>query len=428
MSARAIRLVVPAQMVKLAISLLLQIMIARLLMPEGRGVYALCIAISTALMLLTFFGNEFGIRYLLATNKIDIERAFQYLLCISLLSFSISVFVSLLLHNSALIDFGGSSPAILILACLFSFGQLLTTQINVFLTIRGHYLQASFLAVIDEFLKLVVAAALLYKHPTVTSALLATIIGNAIITSFCVLRFNLYRSVLTTPNMSDLSFIYKFGLRSFWFNLSNLSNAHMGTLALAGLMTNAQLGIYNLAFGLIARAQVLPDALNRVLVPESMASDDRGRQFRMIQISVTGLLALSLVIVVILGVFNQSLMTLLFGIEYREVGPVAFLLFLGFMLKLMVKPLEAYFNEIAGKPGIIAIIQVVGITMMAMLTYLGAAFFGLSGAAIGSAAAMFLSSSAIILAYTRSTGRPVTALINLKALGEGLGKLRAGRN
>ena len=295
------------------------------------------------------------------------------------------------------------------------------------MTLRGQFFAASVLAIVEEILKLVLAAIFLYKNPTVECALLAVILGNLAIILYSVLRYKFYVKDFVEFRIRDCRFIYSYGLRSFWLNLSNLSNAHMGTLVLSGLMTNSQLGIYNLAFGLIARLQVLPDALNRVLVPASIANTDKDRRFRMIQISVTGLLAFSLLVVPVLGMFNKPIMTFLFGIEYREAGPIALFLFIGFAFKLIGKPLEAHFNEIVGNPTIIAGIHVFSITMMALLTYFGAVQFGLAGAAIGSSTAMILGAVALLIAYTRSTGYQFASLVSARALIVRLRQIRHGK-
>jgi O-antigen/teichoic acid export membrane protein len=125
--------------------------------------------------------------------------------------------------------------------------------------------------------------------------------------------------------------------------------------------------------------------------------------------------------------FSKQIMTFLFGIEYREAGPIAFFLFIGFAFKLIGKPLEAHFNEIVGNPTIIAGIHIISITMMALLTYFGAVQFGLAGAAIGSSAAMLLGALALLMAYTRSTGYHFANLLSLRALLVTLSQIRLGR-
>lgn len=418
---KAVSIVVPAQFLKLILSLGLQILIARMLLPDGRGVYGICIATSTVLLVATFFGNEFGIRYLLVRKRITSAQAFRYLMLTATLAFMITLALAWALIYFDIWLAERVTWAQLAIASGLAFSQLVTTQINVFMTISGRYLSASVLAVAEEALKLGAMVALLVAFPSVEMALGGAILGNLVVATFSSVRYKFYRKDYRALRLRDLVFIYRYGLRSLWLNLSNLSNAHMGTLALSGLMSNERLGIYNLAFALIAKVQVFPDALNRVLVPASMTNRDGDSRFQMVRISVTGLLVFSLLVVPVLGFWSKPIITLLFGIEYVDSGPIAFILFVGFAFKIIGKPLEAHFNEVVGRPALVAGIQFFSMTMMIALTYFGAVSHGLIGAAIGSATAIALGGFALFLAYARSSGRSLLSPINFASL---LGRVR----
>ena len=424
MAIRALSILVPAQTLKLVFSLVLQILIARLLLPEGRGIYAICISTSAVLLVATYLGNEFGIRYLLVSSRITTPQALRYLLLTVAFSLSISL---VLIWTATFFDFWLTervTRAQLALACILAFSQLVTTQINVFMTIKERYREAAVLGIVEEVIKLILMAVLLFTFPSVEVALLSVIIGNIIIALYSIVRFRFYVRDFEAIDIEKITFIYSYGLRSLWLNLSNLSSGHMGTLILSGLVSNERVGFFNLAYGLIARVQVLPDTLNRILVPTSAANNDHGARLRMVRISVTGLLVFSILVALVLGFLNGPIIYLLFGSEYIEAGPIAFILFVGFSFKVISKPLEAYFNEIVGNPRIIAITQVFSITMMALLTYVGAVQFGLVGAAIGSSAATFLGSIALSVAYARSTRQHYSALIDFRSLIERLGQLK----
>lgn len=411
MYARAVYYIVQAQLTKLVIGLVVQIIIARMLLPEGRGIYAICVAASTLLLVLTHFGNEYGIRYLLVRKRITSAQAFHYLVLTAATSMILSLCIIASIELLGILAYGKVTWQHLMLACLLSISQLLTTQINVFMTVRGQYLEASILAVSEETLKLIVAVALLFVMPTVEIALVSAILGNIFITSYTIVRHGFLARDFKAIRLWDIVFIYKYGLQSFWLNLSGISTAHMGTLILSSVMSYGQIGIYNLAFGLISRFQVFPDAIGRILVPASMASNDEEKRFKMIQLSMTAFLALSLFIALIFGLLYEQVITLFFGREYAEAGMVAFILFLGFMFKVICKPLEIHFNEISGTPKVVAGIQIFSIIAMAFLTYIGALTFGLNGAAVGSSVALVLGATVILFVYKFSTQRPISSLI-----------------
>lgn len=425
MSTKALSYLLPAQLLKLILSMALQIVIARLLLPEGRGVYALCIAVSTGFTLVTHLGNEFGIRYLLLNKRINLREAIQYLLLIASFSWLTSLGMVYFAWSFDHLLSVRISSFQLALACTFSFTQLIITQFNVFMTIKEQYLSASILAVMEEAVKLCLLAVILIQSNSVEVVLISLTFGNIIIGAYMLNRFRLLDKARGLFNLNDIRFIYSYGLRSFWLNFSNLSNGHMGTLVLAGLMTNSQIGIYNLAFGLVAKIQVIPDALNRVFVPASIQAKDPQRQISMMKLSITGLLIFSLTITPVLGIFNRRIIESLFGPEYTDAGPIAFLIFVGFALKIIVKPIEAYFNEVIGRPNVIALNQIFGVIMMAVFTYFGGTMFGLPGAALGSSVALIFSSLILLFTYLRCVRLNISGLFDFQGL---IARLIRGRD
>ena len=409
--------VVLSILVKLAISLALQVFISRELLPEGRGIYAVCIASSTFLLVVTFFGNEFGIRHLLVQKKITPSQAVLYLCVVSFFSFIAALLIAFGLYVFHFWIFERITLLQSLLALILVFSQLISTQINVFLTIQRKYMAASLVGIGEEFAKLLVLLILFMQIPSVETALVATSIGSILTSVFCVVRFRFLVKDFSGVHLKEVRYILIYGLQSVWLNLSNLSNAQLGTLILSGLMSNERVGLYNLAFGLVARVQVLPDALNRVLVPASIGSDDETRA-KMVRLSATALLLFCFAIVPLLGLWNEQIMSYAFGVEYAEAGPVAFVLFLGFMFKVICKPIEAYFNEITGNPMIIAVSQIFSVAAMTVATFLGATTGGLIGASAGSAIALVLSAAILLVVYARFTNQKLHKLLDFGALHE----------
>jgi len=427
MAVKALTIIVSGQILKLVLSLVLQILIARYLLPEGRGVYGICIASASILLIATFLGNEYGIRYLLAWKKITSLQAFWYLLVTAAISLVASI---VLIWLTAIFDFRIAENVTylqLSLAILLAFSQLITTQLNVFMTINGKYLEASAFAVGEEVIKLALVSLMLAYNATVELALVSIIFGNIITSILAIIHNRYYLCDLGGIRLQDIAFIYRYGFRSFWLNLANVSNTHLGTLILSGLMPADRVGIYNIAFGLISRVQVIPDSLNRILVPESIGSNDGKSKLKMIRVSVSGLLVLSIIVLAAFGMLYEPIIILMFGAGYADVGPIALYLLIGFLFKVIGKPIEAHFNEIAGKPIIIAMIQVFGVMVMAVFTYLGAGYFGLPGAAIGSAIAIAISAMVLLVVYAKSTRQTLSELFDFRSLSNAVMQIRAGK-
>lgn len=411
-----VKIVLAAQLAKVFVALLLQIMIARFLMPEARGVYALCIAMSAIFIVLTYFGNEFGIRYLLVTKQINAAQAASYLAVTILASMLVAL---ALVWFAAIIEvsiFAGPTTMQIKLAVVLAFTQLLATQLNVVLTISQKYLEASILGVLEEMLRVGAVFFFALNSPSVETVLIAIIAANIISISIISTRHKFYKFSYSAFDIQHIFFTLRYGLKAFWINLGNLSTAQMGTLVLAGVLTNTQIGFYHLAFGLVARIQVIPDAINRVLVPVSFNSKSDDARLTMVQVASTALLAMVLVIVPVFFAFNKQIMTVLFGPEYTEAGILAAIILCGFAIRTIGKPLEAYFTEVVGRPGVTAKIQIAYVIAMASFTYFGGIVAGPVGAALGSAIAIIFGTLVLFFAFSVLTQRSVLTVVSFDTL------------
>lgn len=412
-----VSIVLKAQLVKILIALVLQSMIARFLTLDERGIYAICIAMSAILIVFTYFGNEFGIRYLLVTKQINATQATMYLTITILVSMLVALALVLLALNISFYTISGPTTLQITLAVIMAFSQLLTTQLNVVITISQKYVEASIFGILEEVLKIgSVFVFVLLKAPSVEMIMLAIIAANAISISIVIIHQQLYKFGRATFDIQHIVFFVKYGLNMFWMNLGNLSIAQLGTIVLAGVMTTAQIGLYHLAFGFVARIQVIPDAINRVLVPASVNSDNEMTRYKMMQVASTGFLAIAIFIVPVFFLFDRSIIILLFGREYAEAGTLGSILLSGFVFKMIGKPLEAYFSEVIGRPDITAKIQFFYVLAMLGFTYIGGVVSGPLGAAFGSALALIFGAVILFCSFSALTQRPVWSVISFRSL------------
>ncbi len=424
MLVRGVAIFAPAQIAKLFVSMGMQILVARLLLPEGRGLYGVCLAIAAVLLISTYFGNEFGVRHLLFEKRITPPQALRYLVITAALSWVAALTVVFLIVRSGVWLPEGITWPLLLLACTLAFSQLVTTQINVIMTLSGKFAAAASLAVGEELLKLALVSTLLLRHPSVETALLALLLGTSLTAVASASLAGWLKSDPERLQLEHFREIYGYGVRSVWLNLSSMSTVHIGTLVLSGLMANAQIGIYNLASALVSRLQVIPDALNRVLVPASMASDRPDDRFRMMRLSVTGLAVFSLGVAPFVATFSRPAIQIMFGHEYVPAAPLVIVLFVGFACKIIGKPLEAHFIEISGEPTVLGFIHVFSMITMCLLTHLGAIEYGLLGATVGSALSLILSAILLLTAYLRMTGTSFGSLFDFGPLLSRLLELR----
>ena len=391
-------LLLVSQVVIMLTGLVIQIVMARLLMPEGRGLYALCIVYSSIIVLLTNFGNEFGIRFLLLKKKLNLSESFLFLIITAAISVIISVLILSLfgdfLQTKVLTKV---STYQILLALFFTITTLISKQINVLLTISKEFKKAAFISFFEEVLKLLLLFLLLRQFQTVETALISVIIANTVIILFYMIRFKLYVLSFKNINFFNLKFIYNYGLKSFFMSFSNLANNHLGIIILSIYLSNEKIGVYSVAFGLISRFQFIPDTLNRVFVPLSNENQKEGTDS--LKLFSSFLFYLFMAIVIFLFIFGDYIVTLLFGNDYREAGLLLKILSVGFVFKMLSKPIEAYYNEVKGKPVIISIINIFTLILLSVFMLIMSKNYGLIGASIASSFTMILAFTALFISF-----------------------------
>lgn len=395
-------MLVSSQVVAIVANLLIQIVLARLLLPEGRGVYAICIMFAALMSVLTYLGNEFGIRHLLVRNKLTTQQAFGYLLTTCLGAFLASLLV---VYLSTFFEFGflgKTNDSQLLLSIIFGASQLISVQVNVFLSISGRFKDAAIFAVFSELTKLLIIVVALNHTDNVETALLATIVANFFVILIYIVKYNLIGVNTFRIELSVLRYIYSYGLKSFVFNFTNFANIHIGVMILSFFLSNEKIGIYSFAYALVSKVQVLPDAINRYLVPAVSAKKSSLERKQMILVTMLGLLILCISVMIFLIFFGELLVLWLFGESYVQATLLIKLLFLGFIFKMLAKPIEAYFSEISGQPLDLTKVNLITLCFMIVSMLAFTPNFGVLGAVFTNVCAMLFGFLLLYSMFTRA--------------------------
>lgn len=374
------------QLLSMLINLGTQIVLARELFPEGRGAYALCIIYSSIFILFTNFGNEFGIRFLFLKNKINISESFLFLIITLLIALFFSLIILLMMSLFQVDVFSKTSHYQVALALFFSASSMVCRQTNVLLSLNKNFKNSALISIFDELLKFLFLFILLNKFRSIEVAFITMMLANAFTIMVYFFRFRLFQINFKNINFHNLKFIYNYGLASLFTSLSNLANAHVGTLILSIYLSNYKIGVYSVAFGLASRLQVLPDTLNRLFVPISKDEDDIIE--KNLKNFSSFLLYFMIIVLFIILLFSENIIILLFGIGYIEASLVLKILSIGYLFKVLSKPLEAWYNEIKGNPIVVSKINALGIIVLSILMLIGSKYYGLIGAALATASTM----------------------------------------
>lgn len=397
------------QITVILLSVATQIVLARFLMPENRGIFAIYIVYSSFFMLLVSFASEFGIRFLFIKGEISREECFALLTLVGLIGVALTPLVIVFVEFIWQIDFVS-----LVCALIFTILSFVNRQCNVVLTLDKQYAKASILGIVEELLKILALFFVLNQGSSVQNAFVALVVAELIV---YVLYFYDFRTKLLIQKYSlcnKLLEVYGFGLRTFISSLTNLVNAQIGVIILSVVLTEYDVGLFVVAFGLAARTQVIPDILNRVVVSRSQTENGTNLS------EVMGISSLILFSYLFLGgfvfLFAQYLLILMFGEDYLRVTNVFRIVLCAFLFKVLAKPLEAYFIEMEGYPMVVSRANLFGLVSISFGLYCGANTYGLTGAAIGICASLILTYYLILVKYLKATGLGLVQLYHPKNL------------
>ena len=107
---------------------------------------------------------------------------------------------------------------------------------------------------------------------------------------------------------------------------------------------------------------------------------------------------------------------LLFGIEYIKATFILKILSTGYLFKVLSKPLEALYNEIKGNPLIISKANAFGFFVLIISMFLGSKYYGLTGAALGTAITMLISYLVIFIYHLKNNRTNFLDYYNLENL------------
>ena len=415
-SIKNISTLLSSQVVTMLIGMIIQVIIARLLLPEGRGVYAICIMFASMMGVITYLGNEYGIRYLLLRRVINLQEAFRYLLLTCAIALLISFAIFFIVKNFDIGFFGKATQKQFFLSLLLVPTQLISVQINVFLTINKKFKDAAKMIVYGEVFKLVVMSIALLQVSTVEMALMSMILTNLLIIFLYTARYDLFSKKDVTLKFSNLKSIYLYGFKSFFLTLNNFANVHVGTLILSFYMTNEKIGIYSIAYALVAKVQVIPDAINRFLVPRVGNELNESKGKYIILMTVMALLILCVAVTLFLVSFGDQLVYVIFGSSYLEAALLMKILFVGFSFKILSKPIEAYFNEISGEPSKIGKIQAMTLVFTTLLMIYLIPEYELIGVTIANLIGLLLGFGLVFYSFVRCLDKNELSQINPKKL------------
>lgn len=395
------------------INLVSQIILARFLLPEGRGEYTVCIIFSIMLGTVFFLSSDVGIRNKLALQKISINQAFSYLVGFTFVFSLIAIISGILLIKTDISFFEkASTNNFLISLAIIPFQQISDQQIILLSTNQNFKESATFL-VISELLKVILIAVFIKNlNLGVSGALLAQICANIIIIFIIFYNTKFFYSNIKFQSKL-VKDILSHGIRFYIGKISNLSNIQIGTIIMAFFLEPRELGIYAVGSAFILKIRMIPDSINTVLIPR-IAYGKSDKEVNDIILRNSKLLFyICGILLLVLAVLANLIISLLFGNEYIQAAYVIQILCIGLLFHCTLKPIEAYFAVISIYPQIAskAVLYGIIVNIISLVYFLPK--FGIYGAAISISLNYIISSFYLLFEFKEKRQIQIRDLLKL---------------
>ena len=400
------------------LTIVTSIIVARLLGPADRGVYAFVLLFGSSLLPLATLGSGAGVLYLVSSGKFIADRVFitscllglgTGALCAGVIGACIAGHVfgsvvtalplSLLLPLLLVLPLQGMDFMVNRVAMGTNWFSLMNWSF-----IAKPLLNAIFLLIAVGLLRLGVRGAVL----AVCTAAFVSAMGTL------TLSLRRYRPVFTF----DRAFVrgsFSYGLRGWWGDLALRANLRLDQFLL-GLMGQAsQLGLYAVAVNLTELLWVIPDAMGPVLFNRIAASstteEERGHLLALIH---RVLFLMTLVVALLIGLFAPFALRITVGMKYVGAAGALQLLLPGTLAMVSTKTLTKYFGGV-GQPLKTSIPQVAGAILSAVMYVVLIPRIGIAGAAIASSLGYATTAIVCLYIYTSDLKRGIAELFLVRA-------------
>lgn len=371
------------------LGLLVQAMLARALLPEGRGSYAVCLVFATALGMLCTPGAQQGAQQFVMTREVTASQAVSCALAIVLVGSAIAAALSLPLIGSGVPYFQKATPAsfhiALALLPVTAFALVVEHQLAA-LRRFGRLAMASLLRMAVSVLA--IAVFVWSWGFGVSGALWAWICAEAVMIAACLWDLRRHCGLMfVAPRLQPLRRILGYGLRYHVARAAEGLGPHAGVLLLGMLANDAEIGLFAAASALMLGILIVSNSVGNALLPRiasgKFARTALGRVEGRPELVATCLrlvgVTTACALVAILAV-GGPLVRFLFSDAFLPSLPLLWLIAPGMLAVACAGILSTYFKAV-NRPGVCSWAQLVALSVEVVALVVLFRWFGIAAAA-----------------------------------------------
>lgn len=370
---------ITSQMVMFIILMAFNLLASRILGPEAFGYYTLFLLIPFFLGRFGHLGLDAANAYFISDKTKEINLFWNSILLIIIVS-GVLFFIVSIDFSYELNLFGIQSVFIFSLIPLTIF-SMFRTLFQSLLIGKDRIALNSFISVFDATVPLIGLALLVFWGTLSANSLILVSLVGLFVTSFAIFYFVEKKGFFDTDFVLLKNSI-RYGSKSWLNNLANQMLYKVDVFFIGYFLGLKSVGIYAVAVILIEKSWYLSGAIGNAIFPKLKKLDDKSSCTLAISAAKINYV-LSILGVLVICIFAEPIMLLLFGAEYKDSSDVLFWLAPGIVALSIPKVLISHLAA-KNKLGVAVKASTTSMVLNVVLNIILIPFYGLIGAAIAS--------------------------------------------
>lgn len=394
------------RVLNLILALGFTILVARLLGPEGKGIYTLAILLPTTIVMATNLGIGPATIYYVAqgkySNKIILGNNLYIAIFFSAIGLLTGYFF-IYFYRTTLLP--GVESYYLYLALLLIIGNICFNYFQGLLLGKLIITKYNTITFAQSVLLIILTIILL---PVFKIGIKGAIIANIVTVYFgaLILFYSAYKisdGISLKLNVDYIRNVFSYGLKAHTGNVIGFLIYKIDLFLIGGIINTAAVGLYSVSAGLAERLWMISQTASFVLFPRVASEKDEQKKKMFTPIVSRNVFLLTIVGGFFLIILSDWLVTILYSEQYKDSVPALQILIPGIILLSAGRVLS---NDISGrgKPEISIYTGVTALVVNIILNIIFIPKWGITGAAIASTISYSLSFMITLYFYGKISG------------------------
>ena len=251
------------------LTLLVQGLLAYMLLPEGRGAYAVCIVFGTLLGLILTPGAAHGTQYFVAARQISVSQGVSSALIISLVGGGLAAALAVPLIYSDITYFQQANTHTFLLALVLIPLTAISLALDHQLVALRRFRRLAVFSMLRAVANVLTILVLVWNRGLgVDGAIMAFSAGHCIMIAACLLYLRWHCGLaFEIPGRANLTCVLGYGLKYHVARIGNAIEPHIGVVVLGLIATQAEIGLFAAASALMLGFMILSNAVGNALFP-----------------------------------------------------------------------------------------------------------------------------------------------------------------